>query len=82
MIRTRVFELAPSYGYTNLEKLATATSVSIALLSRIRAGQVKIGELFITGALRAFPDKKFDDLFELVEDGPAPAEKESAEVAG
>lgn len=62
-LQTRVFELAPEYGYKSDRALAAAMGVSPALVSRVRNGILGINDTFITGALRAFPDKSLDDLF-------------------
>ena len=62
-IRTRIFELAPSFGYETLSALARAMDCSPGYLGRVSRNERSINQKFITGALRAFPGKAFDDLF-------------------
>lgn len=62
-MRTRVFDLAEAEGYSTLTRLAIAMGVSLATVSRVRAEKVGAGTDFIAGALRAFPGRKFEDLF-------------------
>ena len=62
-IRTRIFELAPSFGYETLSALARAMDCSPGYLGRVSRNERTINQKFITGALRAFPGKAFDDLF-------------------
>jgi 16S rRNA U516 pseudouridylate synthase RsuA-like enzyme len=75
-MRTRVFEIAPEYGYRTLRQMAAAMGISVAQVWRVQHGQRTINGTFISGALRAFPDKVFSDLF-YVED----AEQEPVSVA-
>jgi transcriptional regulator with XRE-family HTH domain len=72
-MRTRVFQIAPEYGYKTLRQLAAALGVSVAQLWRVQHGQRTINGTFIAGALRAFPDKAFDDLFYVEASEPEPA---------
>lgn len=62
-IRTRVFELAPAYGYQNNKELARAMGISEAQVSRVQRGLRGINGTFIAGARRAFPDRTLDELF-------------------
>ena len=67
MIGTRIFELAPEYGYEHQSDLARAMGVSNAQLTRVRQGIRRITPSFMAAALRAFPGKKLSDLFEFEE---------------
>ena len=69
-LRTRVFELYPR-EYRNLSQLAFAMGISVSEVSRVRGGKRNINQKFITGALRAFPQFSFDELFYLAQDLPA-----------
>ena len=62
-LKTRVFELASGYGYATDKALAEAMGITPFMLSRVKNGEQKITEPFITGARRAFPDRTFDELF-------------------
>lgn len=62
MYRTRIFEIARERGLSDAE-LSRRMRLSPALISRVRSGERQIGGLFIRGALRAFPDLRFDDIF-------------------
>ena len=72
-IITRVFDLARKCGYTSDRELADAMDVSDGQITRVRNGQRRVHQDFILGALRAFPSKTFDDLFEIVADEPGVA---------
>ena len=63
VFRTRVFDLAPEYGYRTNTDLALAMGIDQSLVSRIRSGERPVTRAFIAGALRAFKDKRFEDLF-------------------
>ena len=67
-LRTRVFELYDP-KYANVYELAQAMGISEAQAYRVRRGDRGINEQFITGAMRAFPGYKLDDLFYVVEGG-------------
>jgi len=62
-MRTRVFELAPGYGYRNDSELARAMGVSQSLVNLVRRGQRGINRRFIEGARRAFPNRTLDEMF-------------------
>ena len=62
-LRTRVFDLASEYGFGTNAELAQAMGIDQSLISRIRSGERPVTRAFIVGALRAFPDKVFEDLF-------------------
>ena len=61
-LKTRVFELFNG-KYRNLVELAQTMGISQALIYRVRRGERGIHERFITGAAKAFPEYKLDDLF-------------------
>jgi len=67
-LKTRVFELS-SGKYENLKELARAMGISLTQVYRVKQGQRHVHEMFIIGALKAFPGYKLDDLFYLVPDG-------------
>lgn len=60
ILKTRLFELLKFYS---MEELATLMGLSNSHLYRVRQGKRGINEKFIVGALRAFPKRKFEDLF-------------------
>jgi len=62
IMKTRVYQLYPRY-YKNLSELAQAMAISVSQIYRVRRGKRNINQKFITGALQAFPEYKFDDLF-------------------
>ena len=64
LLRTKVFELYPGY-YGNLSQLAHAMGISVSQVSRVRSGKRNINHKFIIGALSAFPQCSFDELFYL-----------------
>jgi hypothetical protein len=68
--RTRVFDLAAEYGYLTNTALAEAMGIDQSLVSRVRNGERPVTRKFIAGALKAFPDRRFEDLFFLASDHP------------
>jgi hypothetical protein len=52
----------------NNQAIATHLGVSRTTVKRMLSGELAPGERFIARTLAAFPDLKFDDLFEVVED--------------
>ena len=62
IIKTRVFELCDG-KYKNLSELAWAMGISVSQIYRVREGKRHINQKFITGAIQAFPEHKFDNLF-------------------
>ncbi len=62
IIKTRVFEFCNG-DYKNLSELAQAMEISVSQVYRVREGKRNINQKFIVGAIRAFPECKFDDLF-------------------
>ena len=68
VIRTKVFALC-NHKYHNLSELAQAMGISISQVYRVREGKRPINQKFITGAIRAFPERKFDELFYFADAG-------------
>ena len=64
IIRTRIFELCDG-GYKNLSEMARAMGISVSQIYRVREGKRNINQKFIIGAIKAFPEHKFEDLFYL-----------------
>jgi len=62
ILKTRVFELCPG-RYSNLSELARAMEISVSQVYRVREGKRHINQKFFVGAIRAFPERKLDDLF-------------------
>ena len=81
LIRTKIFELCDS-NYNNLSEMAKAMSISVSQIYRVREGKRHINEKFIIGAIRAFPDRKLEELFYLAPEPTEeqPAEKEAAKL--
>lgn len=70
-IETRLFDICNG-KYATLSKLAQAMGISVSQVYRVRQGKRCINERFIIGAIKAFPERKLDDLFYIaarVEDG-------------
>lgn len=67
MVRTRVFELCNG-RYKNLSELAQAMGISVSQVYRVREGKRGINEKFVLGAIRAFPECRFSDLFYIAPD--------------
>jgi len=65
----RIDEISAARGLATDTARAERIGVDRSTYSRIRSGDIRPGERFIAGCLRAFPDLKFDDLF-IVESGP------------
>ena len=67
IVQTRVFELCDG-KYKNLSQLAHAMEISVSQIYRVREGKRHINERFIVGAIKAFPNRKLEELFYLVPD--------------
>jgi hypothetical protein len=76
LVRTRVFDLCQC-RYANLSELAGAMGISVSQVYRVREGKRNINQKFIVGAIKAFPEYKFDDLFYFA---PAPSQNRPAET--
>ena len=69
MVKTRVFDM--SYlNYRNLSELAHAMGISVSQVYRVREGKRGINQRFIVGAIKAFPERRLDDLFYLASEEP------------
>jgi len=66
IIQTKVFQLCNG-KYKNLSELAQVMGISTSQVYRVREGKRHINQKFIIGAIRAFPERKFDDLFYLTD---------------
>ena len=66
IIQTKVFQLCNG-KYKNLSELAQIMGISTYQVYRVREGKRHINQKFIIGAIRAFPERKFDDLFYLTD---------------
>jgi hypothetical protein len=64
MVKTRVFDLGYR-NYRNLSELAQAMGISVSQIYRVKEGKRGINQKFIVGAIRAFPERRLDDLFYL-----------------
>jgi len=64
IIKTRIFDLADS-KYDNLAQLAQTMGISVSQVYRVKTGKRSINQKFITGAVRAFPQYRLDQLFYL-----------------
>ena len=62
IVQTKVFDLHNG-KYSNLSDLARAMEISVSQVYRVREGKRNINQSFIVGAIKAFPEYRFDDLF-------------------
>ena len=67
IVRTRVFELCNG-RYRNLTELAQIMEISVSQLYRVRESKRNINQKFIIGAVKAFPECRFSDLFYIARD--------------
>jgi len=67
-LRTKVFDIGKE-KHVNLTELARAMGISVSQVYRVRQRKRPISERFITGAMRAFPGYKLDDLFYVAPEG-------------
>lgn len=58
-------------GLTTDDAVAKAMGIDPGTLSRVLTGKSAPGERFIAGALTAFSEVDFEDLFEVVDDAAA-----------
>ena len=70
IVKTRIFDLCTT-RYRNLSELAQAMGISVSQVYRVSAGERRINQKFIVGAIKAFPSHNLDDLFYLTPDLPA-----------
>lgn len=64
IIKTRIFELIDG-KYKNLSELANVMGISVSQIYRVKEGKRNINQIFIIGAIKAFPEYNLDDLFYL-----------------
>ena len=64
IIKTKLFELGYR-RFKNLSEMAKAMGISVSQIYRVREGKRGINQRFIVGAIKAFPDRRLDDLFYL-----------------
>ena len=69
IVKTRIFELSHN-NYKNLSQLAQAMEISVSQIYRVRQGKRNINQKFIVGAIKAFPEHKFEDLFYFAQETP------------
>ncbi len=69
IVKTKIFELS-NQKYNNLSELAHAMGISVSQVYRVRTGKRNINQKFIVGAIKAFPNHRFDDLFYLAPQSP------------
>ena len=74
LVKTKIFKLRNG-RYKNLSELAGVMGVSISQIYRVREGKRNINQKFIVGAIKAFPEYKFDDLFYFAPDSVAKEEQ-------
>jgi hypothetical protein len=65
VVKTKVFDLGK---YHSLPELARSMGVSVSEVSRVRKGESNINQNFILGAIRAFPEHHFGELFYITSD--------------
>ena len=62
LLETRIFELC-NEKYKKLSELAQAMEISVSQIYRVRQGKYDINQEFIVGAIKAFPEYGFGELF-------------------
>ncbi|MBA7713180.1 hypothetical protein ES703_122180 [subsurface metagenome] len=67
IVKTRIFELCNG-RYRSLSELAGSMGISVSQVYRVRDGKRHINQKFIVGAVKAFPDRRLDELFYLAHD--------------
>ena len=77
ILKTRVFDLY-TRNYRNLSELAQAMEMSVSQVYRVKQGKRGVNQAFIVGALTAFPEYKFDDLFFVAQGGSEDDRQERA----
>lgn len=61
-LRTRVFELCDRQN-KSLPKLAQAMKIPVSQVNQVYQGSGSVNQKFIIGAIQAFPNHEFGDLF-------------------
>lgn len=64
IVKTRLFDMGYR-KFRNLSEMAKAMGISVSQIYRVREGTRSINQSFIIGAMKAFPDRRLDDLFYL-----------------
>ena len=64
IVKTRLFDMECP-RFKNLAEMAKAMGISVSQIYRVRDGKRGINQSFIAGAMRAFPERRLDDLFYL-----------------
>ena len=67
-VRTTIFDICQAEK-RSLTEVAQAMGISASQIYRVREGKRPINQKFIVGAVRAFPNRRLDELFYLA---PAP----------
>jgi transcriptional regulator with XRE-family HTH domain len=67
VVLARIFDLY-TIRYGSLSELARAMGISVSQVYRVREGKRKINRKFIVGAIQAFPEYRFGDLFYVARD--------------
>jgi len=62
VLKTRIFGLSNG-RYQDMSQLSEAMGISVSQIYRVYHGKRPIGEKFVVGAIKAFPEYKLDDLF-------------------
>jgi len=69
IVKTRVFDLSYN-GYRSLSELARVMGISVSQIYRVKEGKRSINQKFIVGAVKAFPERRLDDLFYFASEKP------------
>ena len=64
IIRTKIFQFY-NREYRSLSDLARVMEISVSQIYRVREGKRSINQKFIIGAVKAFPGRRFEELFYL-----------------
>ena len=78
IVKTRIFKLSRN-NYKNLSELAHAMGISVSQVYRVRQGKRNINQQFIVGAVKAFPEYRFENLFYLAPEITVVANKHNHE---
>ncbi len=74
LLKTRIFALYKR-KYANVSELAQAMGMSVSQIYRVHRGKCDIKQEFIIGAIKAFPEYAFDNLFGFAYDNSPFTEK-------
>ena len=69
ILKTRIFDIWHE-KYNSLFELSKAMGLSASHVYRVRQGTRKVSQKFLVGTIRAFPERKFDELFYLTPELP------------